>query len=161
MHKNSKYSLELAEQICEEIAGGTSLNQIIKEGRCPSYATVCTWLRERPEFLMMYNIAKADQAEFGAAEIRNLSDEQPPLVEGRVDNGWVSWQRNRIDARKWIAAKLLPKVYGERSHATLEIPQGPAVQMTDAEALAEIAKLSQELGLKYQMVEIVEEGDDE
>jgi hypothetical protein len=30
----------------------------------------------------------------------------------------VTWQKNRVDARKWVAAKLKPKKYGERvTHA--------------------------------------------
>lgn len=32
----------------------------------------------------------------------------------RIDSAWVAWQRNRVDARKWVASKLKPKAYGER-----------------------------------------------
>ena len=32
----------------------------------------------------------------------------------RTDSGWVTWQKNRIDARKWVASKLKPKKYGDR-----------------------------------------------
>jgi hypothetical protein len=26
----------------------------------------------------------------------------------------VQWQKNRVDARKWVASKLKPRSYGER-----------------------------------------------
>ena len=31
-----------------------------------------------------------------------------------VDTGWLQWQRQRIDSRKWCASKLKPKKYGDR-----------------------------------------------
>ena len=43
-----------------------------------------------------------------------LCDKKPPLLEdGRVDQGWVTWQKLRIDTRKWNASRILPKEYGE------------------------------------------------
>jgi hypothetical protein len=35
------------------------------------------------------------------------------LEDGRVDQGWVTWQKMRIDTRKWTASRILPKEYGE------------------------------------------------
>lgn len=32
----------------------------------------------------------------------------------RIDSAWVQWQKNRVEARKWVAAKLKPKKWGER-----------------------------------------------
>ncbi len=166
MPRHSDYSTDLAERICERIADGESIREIIKAGGCPSYTTLCAWLRERPEFAEMYALAKANQAEFGAAEIRELADQLPEYVtittgedrtETRVDTGWVQWQKNRIEARKWIAAKLLPRVYGERSAVTVDATVKPEKLISDEAAIAEIAELSQALGLKYQLVEIVDE----
>ena len=36
------------------------------------------------------------------------------LIEHKLDNAFLQWQKNRIDARKWTAMKLKPKKYGER-----------------------------------------------
>ena len=49
-----------------------------------------------------------------AEELVALCDKKPPLLEdGRVDQGWVTWQKLRIDTRKWNASRILPKEYGE------------------------------------------------
>ncbi len=66
-----------------------------------------------------YLKAKAVGCHAYAEETLRLQARKPPLIKTqfgeRVDPGWVQWQRNVIDARKWHLAKLLPKVYGERT----------------------------------------------
>jgi len=67
----------------------------------------------------MYREARKTQAEHGALEIRDLADEKPWTYvdqggQEHIDPAWNTWQANRIKARTWIAAKLLPRVYGER-----------------------------------------------
>lgn len=71
-------------------------------------------------FLAQYAIAREAQAELYADEIIDISDDstQDDLFndEGkRVLNAeWVARSKLRVDARKWIASKLLPKKYGEK-----------------------------------------------
>ena len=36
-------------------------------------------------------------------------------IDIKLDSAYVQWQRQRIDARKWTAAKLRPKKYGDRT----------------------------------------------
>ena len=60
-----------------------------------------------------YARAKQDAADALADEIQSIADQAPEKAEGRVDSGWAQWQRTRIDAKKWIAAKLKPKSYGD------------------------------------------------
>ena len=36
------------------------------------------------------------------------------LIEHKLDNAFLQWQKNRIDARKWTAMKLKPKKYGDK-----------------------------------------------
>lgn len=115
------YSLDLAIRICERIATGEPLTKISVDQDMPSYATVCKWLLEHDEFVDMYARAKSDQADYMADDIVRISDEYPVIDEnGKLDSAWVQWQRNRIEARKWIAAKLKPRKYGDKLHATLE-----------------------------------------
>lgn len=54
-----------------------------------------------------------------AEEILELADAPIPTDnDGRMDSAAVQAARLRVDARKWIAAKLKPKRYGDRQ--TLE-----------------------------------------
>ena len=116
----TKYSPELAAEILTRIAEGESLHKITKEAGMPSHSSVYLWLMLYPDFSDKYACAREEQAETLADEIVAIADEPPAEViddkgVSRTDSGWVTWQKNRVDARKWVAAKLKPKKYGERT----------------------------------------------
>ena len=87
----------------------------------PNVATVYRWLQKLEDFRNMYTRAKEDQADTLADEIQDISDEKPMMtivtddesVE-KLDPVGINRNRLRIDARKWIAAKLKPRKYGDR-----------------------------------------------
>ncbi len=119
----STYTEEKACEILRRLTIGESLRSICRDENMPAIETVYYWMMKRPEFSTQYARAREEQAETYADEIVALIDEEPRQVVddkgiARVDNGWVSWQRNRIDARKWIASKLKPKRYGDRVAVT-------------------------------------------
>jgi hypothetical protein len=71
----------------------------------------------------LYAKAKDAAADTLAEEIQDISDSMPMETtdkEGntRFDPGYIQWMRLRVDARKWVAAKLKPKKYGERTTIT-------------------------------------------
>jgi hypothetical protein len=90
----------------------------------PSQAVVYVWLRRHPEFLEMYTRAREEQAETHADEIVSIADETPQTREikdkdGNVlaialDSAYIQWQKQRIDSRKWNAAKQRPRKYGDK-----------------------------------------------
>lgn len=115
----TRYTEELAAEILTRIAEGESLRRITMEPGMPSHASVYLWLLQKPDFSDKYARARDEQAETLADEILAIADEPPAEVTddkgvSRTDNGWVTWQKNRMDARKWVAAKLKPKKYGDR-----------------------------------------------
>lgn len=115
------YSVDLASLICERIAAGEPLTRITAEENMPSYGAVCKWLLEHSEFVEMYARAKDDQADYLADDLIRISDEFPQMDQnGKLDSAWVQWQRNRIDVRKWTAAKLKPRKYGDKVQNTHE-----------------------------------------
>jgi nitrogen fixation-related uncharacterized protein len=85
----------------------------------PVHSTIYLWLLQNKQFSDNYTRARDEQADTLADEIHALADEPPAEIVddkgiSRVDGGWVTWQKNRVDARKWVASKLKPKKYGER-----------------------------------------------
>jgi hypothetical protein len=109
------YSQEMALRICERIATGEPLTTITADEEMPSYAAVCKWLLEHTDFVEMYTRARDDQADYLADDLIRISDEYPVIDNnGKLDSAWVQWQRNRIDVRKWTAAKLKPRKYGDK-----------------------------------------------
>jgi hypothetical protein len=109
MGRPSAYTPELAEEICIRIAGGESLRKICKSEGMPAFQTVLRWAfhadqEEVGNFHEQYARARELQAELRADEIVEISDNTKDAARARV----------RIDARKWVASKLLPKRYGNR-----------------------------------------------
>jgi hypothetical protein len=98
--------------------------------------TIFYWLREYPEFLEQYNVAKESQADALAEDLLEIADLPPQINEkGGVDSGDVAHMRLRIDTRKWIASKLKPKKYGDKIEQEIKGEVGLTVQivrMSDA-----------------------------
>jgi len=121
----SRFTQELADHICAELAIGRSMRTVCRLDDMPAMSTVFQWLRERPEFSEQYARAKAEAADVLVEEILDIADDatndwmevhdKDGVAAGYKLNGeHVQRSRLRIDARKWIAAKLKPKKYGER-----------------------------------------------
>jgi hypothetical protein len=120
----SIYSEDLVDTICTRLALGEGLAQICRDDDMPSQAIVYRWLNIHPEFLEKYTRAREEQAETHADEIVAIADERPEFMEIKDDKGnvvdlkldssFIAWQKNRIEARKWNAAKQRPKKYGDR-----------------------------------------------
>lgn len=113
------YSLKIALEICERIADGESLVKICSDPKMPKKTAVYEWLLRHKEFAEIYARAREDQADTLADEIHAISDELPQQIvddkgKTRYDSAYVQWQKNRVDARKWVAAKLKPKKYSDR-----------------------------------------------
>ena len=117
----SKRTPELEEALCELIATGSSLVSACRE--CDvGLTTVFRWLSESPEFRDKYTRAREAQAEHYASEIVDIADEvevqqvvtPDGVVDFKLDATAVARNKLRVDARKWVASKLLPKKYGDR-----------------------------------------------
>lgn len=104
----TKYELTqaLADEICEHIGDGKSLRSFCEQEGRPSAPTVCRWLRmeETAWFAEQYARAREVQADALFNDILDIVDqaEDPQIA------------RLRMDARKWMAGKLRPKVYGDK-----------------------------------------------
>src|SRR5436190_23050214 len=78
----------------------------------PSLRIACRWIEEDTDLQHRYARARADQAERNAEEIVTLADEtnRPGITMEEIQVAKL-----RIEARKWVAAKLLPKKYGDKA----------------------------------------------
>ena len=117
--RKTEYDPAIAAEICTRISCGESLRQICMEDGMPVHSTVYLWLLQNKQFSDNYAKAREEQADTLADEIQAIADERPQEIVddkgiSRTDSGWVTWQKNRIDARKWVASKLKPKKYGDR-----------------------------------------------
>lgn len=113
-----KLSKDVFDKICARIASGESLRKICEDDGMPNRGTVFALLRENPEAANQYTRAREAQADCYADEIVAIADGQLPIsaVDAKLTEGETDVQRDRvrIDARKWAAGKLRPKVYGDK-----------------------------------------------
>lgn len=139
MGRPSDFTQEMADAICERIADGESLRTICDDERMPNKATVFRWLADPTRALFRDQYASAREA-----QADSLVDDMLPIADdGR--NDWmekqnadgqnIGWQENgeamrrsqlRLETRKWIAARMQPKKYGEK----LDLNHGGKIEMT-------------------------------
>jgi hypothetical protein len=113
MGRPSKYTQKIADEICERLAEGESLRRICLTPSMPKKSTVFRWLASNQEFRDQYAMSRECQADVLADEIIDIADGKRAEYEG----GEADVQRDRlaVDARKWVAAKLKAKVYGDKA----------------------------------------------
>lgn len=130
---STTYTVELGQEICRRLAEGESLRAICREPGMPSERIVRTWAMEHPLFAPQYERARLIGYHGISDDILTISDEP-------VGNDMAAIQRNRlrVDARKWLLSKMLPKVYGDRIEATTrhEFPEDPSQEKLSAFELA-------------------------
>jgi hypothetical protein len=132
------YTDEIADQICDGLANARSLRSICCDPEMPSQSTVFRWLADDRFLGFRERYARAREAQADAIfdEMLDIADDgSNDWMERRRDDGSVEEVLNhehiqrsklRIEARKWMAAKLRPKVYGDR----LEVEHAGGVSVT-------------------------------
>lgn len=119
----SEYTQETAERMCEMLSQWISLRTVCKEDRTPALATVFKRMREHPEFLNQYTIAKEEAADALVEEILDIADDWSNdwMQKNDPDNPWYAFNsehyqrsRLRVDTRKRYASKIKPKKYGDK-----------------------------------------------
>ena len=106
MPLNQKQQMQF-DTICARIAGGESLRTICLDKDLPTPQGVRMWLNADKDgaLVAQYERAREEQADHYADEIIEIADNQDIEPNSR---------RIMVDARKWIASRLKPKVYGDK-----------------------------------------------
>ena len=117
----TKYTPELGNEICTRIAKGESLRQICETENFPTEGAVRVWaLNDQHPFFTQYARAReisyykmADDLLEIADDGRNdtLTDEDGNEI---TNHDVIQRSRLRVDTRKWMLSKMLPKIYGDK-----------------------------------------------
>lgn len=108
MARPTKYSEKLEDKMLEEIASGRSVISLCREEDwTPNADTWYRWMYKIDGLSDRYTRAKAISSEYHADQILAIADE--------ADNQSFQVARLQIDARKWVASKLVPNKYGDKS----------------------------------------------
>jgi len=130
------YTEELANKICTAIANSCKgLSHICKENPdFPCRDTIHEWVISNKIFSDKYARAKELQGELMVDEMIAIADDGRNDTyedeDGRIrtDHDVISRSKLRVDTRKWIASKLLPKKYGDKITAEHTGKDGDAIE---------------------------------
>lgn len=123
----SKYSQELADDVCSYLSTGESLRTVCTHKGMPEARTIFRWLREKEDFCQQYTRAKQEAADALAEEIIDIADDGTndymTITKGDYsynveDKEVTNRSKLRVETRKWIMAKMKPKKYGDKVDVT-------------------------------------------
>jgi hypothetical protein len=108
--RKSVYTDELGQMICERLAQGRTLTSVCKDADIPATAqAVRVWAMD-PEHPISLQYARAREVGYQA-----MADETVDIGDQVFeDPGSVAKARLRVDTRKWLLSKALPKIYGDK-----------------------------------------------
>ena len=94
---------ELCKAICERVAKGETLTNILQEPEMPAWTTVHGWKQADEAFRQALARAREQQAEVWAEEMLSISDDELPTHEA------IGRARLRMQSRQWLAGKYNPQ----------------------------------------------------
>lgn len=119
----SKYTQEIADEICTRIAGGESLRSVCSDDHMPVLSTVLLWVvHDREGFSDQYHASREAAGYAHADEALALRNE---LREGTLDPPTA---KVILDALKWGAERMAPKRHSQRQevdHTSSDGSAGP------------------------------------
>ena len=107
----STYTEEMAARICAAVAVSQhGLRKTLEsDPELPAFGTVIEWRNNHSSFSSAYAHAKNQQVQAMAEDIVDLAND---------DTLEPNDKRIRIDTRKWLLSKLIPRTYGDKLDVT-------------------------------------------
>jgi hypothetical protein len=114
----SKYTPELAAEICERLSNGEPLRQICRDDHMPSWVAVYQWMdRDEELSLAIAHAREAGQDAMAERAYAEMYDEPERILSeggGKIDPGYVQLVKARAEITLKMLAKWNPKRYGDR-----------------------------------------------
>lgn len=123
------------------MSDGESVKAICEDPRMPARSTVMLWAAtDREGFSDRYAKACEARAHFWADELLDITDDaRNDWMARQDDEGGTAYQINgeaiqrarlRVDTRKWLLSKMLPR-YADKAEVKHTGPDGGPVQITE------------------------------
>lgn len=119
----SKFTKAIATRICERLAAGETLRSVCRLSSMPAESTVRAWaLDDLHGFSAQYARAReigyhglfdemleiADTTQEGVKTVQKMNGTETTTGD------MIEHRRLRVDTRKWMLSKALPKIYGDK-----------------------------------------------
>lgn len=113
MTKTPPITTAVFHRICQQVAAGKSLRKVLRGKGMPGMHKFYDFLEGQPERAEQYARARQRGMELHIDGIIDLADSATPENAHAV--------RIQVDTRKWIASKILPRVYGDRQQVDINL----------------------------------------
>jgi hypothetical protein len=150
MARPKEFNQAIADEVCRRLAECGSLRRVCASDDMPYEYTVRRWYVENEDFAVAYARAKEAGIDALVDETLDIADDgsndwmrsNKPDNEAYVLNGeHSSRSKIRIETRRWLAERMLPKKYGVRTAHELSGPDGGPIQVDETVRSARIAAL--------------------
>ncbi len=117
------YTEDLGTRICEALAEGRTLRSVCEPDGMPSDVTVRRWAADPDHpFAVHYAHAREvgyhkmadDLVDIADGKAISWTEQDADAVADAVNPSVVQRDRLRVDTRKWLLSKALPKIYGDK-----------------------------------------------
>ncbi len=118
------FSEPLFAAILARLRTGEGLRQVCRDEGMPDPSSVLEWLGRDPSLAQHYAQARESGYSLVGEDLIDIADDSrndwmdretsSGRVERVVDRECIERTRLRLDTRKWMLAKMLPKIYGDR-----------------------------------------------
>ncbi|MBZ0262978.1 MAG: terminase small subunit protein [Hyphomicrobiales bacterium] len=152
MGRPDDYTPETAALICAYMVEGETLLTISRREGMPSKSAMLRWLAKYEDFRDHYARASAVRSGVFMEETiditDNASNDWMEINDGE-NRGWrangenIQRSKLRVETRKWMAIKLLPKMYGDKTVIVHEQPDTSNLTLEEIDTLLPLmAKIS-------------------
>jgi hypothetical protein len=137
MGRPSTYSDEIADEICQRLAGGESILQMCKDDHIPPKSVIFQWLLREPRFQDNYARARGFWAESEFENMMQIADtvlvgeKTTTKADGKVEvttGDCVERAKLQVETRKWALARM-NKRFTDRIDQRLSGPEGEALKI--------------------------------
>lgn len=101
----TRYSKALGARFCAHLAQGKSVRSTCQLKSMPTASTIFLWLGKHKEFSEQYETATSARADALVEDMLDIADDDKICPQDK---------RVRIDVRKWNAARMKHKRYGDK-----------------------------------------------
>lgn len=131
----AKKTEKLVAAVLERLSLGETLTSISRDLKF-SAMTWSRWLDEDETLNLAHAKARAAGADAVADHVLEIVDAPPERHEGKIDNGSISWARNRAEYRLKLLGHWRPDKYGTKTTTEITGKDGKDINLIDAEELA-------------------------
>ncbi len=124
-YKDGRSISDIALAVCAHMTGPDklSMRKACEREKVPP-TTLCLWLDQNQELAEHYARARDELLAWHDNEIEDIADSVDVSSDVQMTQAAVAVAKLRIDARKWVRGKQMPRRYGDRTTHAGD-PQAP------------------------------------